>query len=195
MSFLTVTRSVWFDSILILLLYWKALINNTNFKKMIFIISTIILFININYINEFINNYLLNPFEGSSFEMRFSQFFAALDLLKNNFIFGLGIGFVQNFIAINTLDTDILGFESILFTSIIETGFIGFLSLVIFLIFIRKSILHSNHNHNKSIDILFIPFIFTIILTGEMQNLSTFSFLMTILFSINLSLKKNTQLR
>ena len=38
MSFLTVSRSVWFDSTLILLLYWKTLINDTNLIKRIKII-------------------------------------------------------------------------------------------------------------------------------------------------------------
>lgn len=190
MSFLTVSRSVWLDSILILFLYWKTLINDTVFKKIILVILSIILFFNINELIEFINNYLLNPFEGSSFAMRFSQISSVLDLLKNNFIFGLGLGFVQNFILINSLTTDLFGFESILFTTIIESGFIGLFSLIIFLTFIRKSILHKTLNYNKSINILFIPFIITIILTGEMQNLSTFSLLMTILYSINLSITK-----
>jgi len=151
---------------------------------------TIVIGFNINQIIVFINEILFKNVEGSSFEMRFNQFAIVFDMIKNNFFFGLGLEFISYYIKNNTLDTDIFGFESIIFTTLIETGCIGLFSWIYFLTLTRKSLINNTNNYKKSINILFIPFIITIILTGEMQNLYIFLILMPALYTINLSNSK-----
>jgi len=72
---------------------------------------------------------------GSSIDMRFRQFTAAFNLIKGHYVFGLGIKSLQNLYGD---ETGILGAESIWIQLLVERGFFGVVSHIVFLVSVFK---------------------------------------------------------
>ena len=107
-----------------------------------------------------------NKIDGSSMEMRFNQFDAALKEISDNPIFGRGYGYRDYYIYMhNDLHPDLLGFESVLLLYLVERGWIGLLFFFVIVYYIYK--LFKNEMADKStIRYVFLGYILSIIMTG-----------------------------
>lgn len=107
-----------------------------------------------------------NKIDGSSMEMRFNQFDAALKEIEENPVFGRGYGYRDYYIYLhNDLHPDLLGFESVLLLYLVERGWIGLLFFFFIAYYIYK--LFRNELTDKStIRYVFIGYLLSIIMTG-----------------------------
>ena len=107
-----------------------------------------------------------NDISGSSMEMRFDQFDAALTEIEDNPIFGRGYGYRDYYIYVhNALHPDLLGFESVLLLYLVERGWLGLVFFFMMTYFIYK--LFVNDLSEKTIiRLVFIGYLLSIIMTG-----------------------------
>jgi len=63
--------------------------------------------------------------KGSSADGRYEQFLGAIKMVEKNPVFGLGQGYIKYYIETFGIHPVLLGFESIVFTAIVENGFFG----------------------------------------------------------------------
>lgn len=107
-----------------------------------------------------------NKIGGSSMEMRFNQFDAALKEIEDNPLFGRGYGYRDYYIYVhNALHPELLGFESVLLLILVERGGLGLLFFFIMLYYIYK--LFRNEMIDKStISLVFLGYITSIVMTG-----------------------------
>lgn len=107
-----------------------------------------------------------NNITGSSMEMRFNQFDAALVEIEGNPIFGRGYGYRDYYIFRHKdLHPDLLGFESVLLLYLVERGWLGLFFFFVILYFIFK-LFKKQATCRTEINMVFIGYLLSIIMTG-----------------------------
>lgn len=107
-----------------------------------------------------------NDMGGSSMEMRFDQFDAALDEIDENPFFGRGYGYRDYYIFMhNDLHPDLLGFESVLLLYLVERGWLGLIFFFIMAFYIYK-LFREDTSDKTIIFLVFLGYILSIIMTG-----------------------------
>ena len=107
-----------------------------------------------------------NDIGGSSMEMRFSQFDAALKETSANPLFGRGYGYREYWQKKhNGLHPDLLGYESLLIYYLVERGWIG-LFLFFAMAFFLYRLFRNNTLEIIAIKLIFIAYLLSIIMTG-----------------------------
>lgn len=86
-----------------------------------------------------------NNVDGSSLEMRQSQFECANQMISNHVFCGLGYDYPSYYSSIRGLHPVMFGFESIYFSVIVSSGLLG---LLVWFLFFRRIILLSYKNKN-----------------------------------------------
>ncbi len=110
-----------------------------------------------------------NDISGSSMQMRFNQFDAALVEIEGNPIFGRGYGYREYWISKhNDLHPDLLGFESVLLLYLVERGWLGLLFFFVMAIYVYKlfRVDMSDISDAMIIRYVFIGYIISIVMTG-----------------------------
>ena len=107
-----------------------------------------------------------NKIDGSSMELRFNQFDAALIEIADNPFFGRGYGYREYYmIRHNDLHPELLGFESVLLLQLVERGWLGLLLYFIMIYYIYK--LFSRSLMDKmTIRLVLLGFMLSIVMTG-----------------------------
>ncbi len=107
-----------------------------------------------------------NKIDGSSMEMRFSQFDAALSEISDNPLFGRGYSYRDYYIfKHNALHPDLLGFESVFLLHLVERGWIGLLFFFVIVYYLYK--LFVNDMPDRTIfKYVFLGYLLSIIMTG-----------------------------
>ena len=107
-----------------------------------------------------------NKIDGSSMEMRFNQFDAALSEISDNPLFGRGYSYRDFYIfKHNALHPDLLGFESVFLLHLVERGWIGLLFFFMIVYYLYK--LFVNDMPDRTIfKYVFLGYLLSIIMTG-----------------------------
>lgn len=125
--------------------------------------------------------------QGSSMSMRFEQFAAANDEIRNNPLFGEGRGYREYYQEKhNQLHPKLLGYESFVLLKLVEQGWIGlcvFIVLILYMYYIFKK----SHCNTWILQLLFIAFFLSTLMTGIRQ----FSFLILGMSAIVITTSQN----
>lgn len=78
--------------------------------------------------------------KGSSVELRKRQLEESFNLIKNDLFTGLGQGWIDNDYQKNGLHPIMLGFESVIYRKLVETGLIGFIIWLLFYLSLYKTV-------------------------------------------------------
>jgi len=183
MSIATFSRSIWIQTILCFAFFINFKIQNSKIRNSIILISILVSLLFINQIFDIVNNSFFSNIEGSSIDMRLNQFEKVLELTKGSTIFGNGIGFISNYLNRLSGQTEAFGFESIIFITLAETGIIGIIVYILLFITINRSLKSNLRMKIGSNNILILPFLIAIIITGELQNIHIFLLLSNILIT------------
>ena len=107
-----------------------------------------------------------NDIKGSTMQMRFDQFDAALREIDKNPIFGLGYGYRSYYIVKHHAGhPDLLGFESVLLLYLVERGWLGLLFFFFIVYYIYK-MFSSSIKDKSPIKYVFFVYLLSIIMTG-----------------------------
>ena len=124
---------------------------------------------------------------GSSMSMRFEQFAAANDEIKNNPLFGEGREYREYYQEkYNQQHPKLLGYESFVLLQLVEQGWIGlcvFIVLILYMYYIFKK----SHCNIWILKLLFIAFFLSTLMTGIRQ----FSFLILGMSAIVITTSQN----
>jgi hypothetical protein len=121
-----------------------------------------------------------NNVRGSTAGSRLRQLEGSIELIKYNPLFGLGSGYSKTYLSQYGSHTSLLGFESIIFIVLVETGFLGFALWIIFFYLItklRNKAVTSNQEwiFNKNIlNSFFVVYMIFIVFTGSQSTLYLF---------------------
>lgn len=104
--------------------------------------------------------------EGSSIELRQAQIQSMIKILESDIFFGRGLGYITLFGS--RYSSEMLGYESIVFEKIFETGIVGLLLFLMFYIFsYLKLVKFAKTKRNKyRVHSLCLPFLLCIFMTG-----------------------------
>ena len=115
--------------------------------------------------------------------MRFEQFVAANNEIRNNPLFGEGRGYREYYQEKhNQLHPKLLGYESFVLLKLVEQGWVGlfmFIILILYMYYVFKK----SHCNTWILQLLFIAFFLSTLMTGIRQ----FSFLVLGLSAIIIS--------
>lgn len=104
--------------------------------------------------------------KGSSMDLRYKQFDAALKEISDNPLFGKGFGYRDYYIAKHkALHPVLLGFESVFLLYLVERGWFGllvYLTMIGYMLYIFLK----NTTDKRAVTFIFIGFIISIILSG-----------------------------
>ena len=136
---------------------------------------------------------------GSSMEMRLAQLGGAIDEASKNPLFGLGYGWTDYYLRLNVSHPICLGFESLLFVIICNSGIIGiilWMYMVMRFFLVNKSLKLRKLVVINSLMVFYISYSF---ITGEYAYMKTFLLFFTLmigesLFSLNEQSCKNIKL-
>lgn len=134
---------------------------------------------------------------GSSKEMRYIQFQKTIDITMRNPIAGVGYNYQYYAQDSNrTIDTDLMGLESIIFKLLIEQGFTGLLIFfytfnLLRVYYTKKTLLRSN---KIILNGYFISFLISILFTGVQGASYTFFMIFLTLINYNTNDSKNNSL-
>ena len=107
-----------------------------------------------------------NKIDGSSMEMRFNQFDAALTEINDNPFFGRGYSYRDYYIfKHNALHPDLLGFESVFLLHLVERGWIGLMFFFMMIYYIYK-LFGKGLPNRETIKYVFMGYLLSIIMTG-----------------------------
>lgn len=107
-----------------------------------------------------------NDISGSTMQMRFDQFDAALVEIEDNPFFGRGYDYRDYYILKhNDLHPELLGFESVLLLYLVERGWIGLVFFFLMAYYIYR-IFTQELNERRIIKLVFVGYITSIIMTG-----------------------------
>lgn len=117
---------------------------------------------------------------GSSVEMREEQLYGAFDLIKNNFLIGLGQGWINDNYQKHGLHPVMLGFESIIYRQLVENGILG---LIAWFIFYFQLYVKTKNVTRKTckLNIIFWPYLVSLIMTDSFESFYLFLLLLIIL--------------
>jgi O-antigen ligase len=152
-------------------------------------------------LDSFFTNFAIsdnNDIRGSSVSMRSEQLSTAFDLIKDNPLFGLGYGLVENrnkvYFPISNLST-LLGFESVLFSKLVQQGLFGLFFFFLFYFHVYSLIRHKYEKYLSSdifiINGFFISYFVSIIVTGIQSTFWLFFLLSTLQLKYCYILKYN----
>ena len=137
-----------------------------------------------------------NNVHGSSTEMRQSQLNYALVMVKDNFLCGLGYGYIQHYGKLYGKHPIMLGFESIIYQVLVPSGIIG---LFIWLCFFYK-IYRLTLYELKKYDALFChgAYVLSCIMTGIQSSLFWYMVMVVLIYKKgtfrNVAINNNSRL-
>lgn len=103
---------------------------------------------------------------GSSMDMRQTQWKASNKEIRNNPLFGQGLGYRDYWqLKHGGLHPELFGYESVIFYYLVERGWIGLVSFFIFLFYLYR-LFTSNSNDNNTIRLIFLSYIISLIMIG-----------------------------
>lgn len=114
--------------------------------------------------------------KGSSVELRERQLEGSFNLIKNDLFSGLGQGWIDNDYQKNGLHPIMLGFESIIYRKLVETGLIGLIVWFLFYLSLYKtvSLYTKKHKININWKVMFIPYFISLIMTDSFESFYLF---------------------
>lgn len=106
-----------------------TLFTKKEFRCLVIIIVTIAIGIGASYIDAVVNSFVnTDNVGGSDMDMRYWQLMTTFQLFENNPIIGNGLGYIYN--AISRYGA-LAGGESIIFTTLIDRGILGSISILV----------------------------------------------------------------
>lgn len=114
--------------------------------------------------------------KGSSVELRKRQLEESFNLIKNDLFTGLGQGWIDNDYQKNGLHPIMLGFESVIYRKLVETGLIGFIIWLLFYLSLYKtvSLYTKKYEININWKVIFIPYFISLIMTDSFESFYLF---------------------
>lgn len=114
--------------------------------------------------------------KGSSVELRQKQLTESFKLIENNLLTGLGQGWIDDDYQKNGLHPIMLGFESVIYRKIVETGCIGLILWFIFYFSMYRivSLYTKKHKILCNWKIIFIPYLASLIMTDSFESFYLF---------------------
>lgn len=139
----------------------------------------------VEYVDSIINSSNDINTKGSSLEMRFNQFNACLDIVKDNQLLGKGIGWTGWYLSKYDLHPTALCFESLFFSVLCNMGFMGFIYWIILGIMyfhiIRRNIV--NKSNRAILYSLFVYYLAFVGITGDYGYIPQFLLFYIIIYS------------
>lgn len=122
--------------------------------------------------------------KGSSVELREKQLAETFRLIQNDLFTGLGQGWIDNDYQKNGQHPIMLGFESIIYRKVIETGLVGFIIWLIFYLRIYQTVSQYTKKNKIRINwkIIFFPYLISLIMTDSFESFYLFLCLITLLY-------------
>lgn len=137
------------------------------------------------YVDSIINSSNEINAKGSSLEMRFNQLSGCLDIVKDNQLFGKGIGWTGWYLSKYEYHPQALCFESLIFSVLCNMGFVGFIYWLLlgymFCNTVRKNIIEKS---NRAILYsLFVYYLAYVGITGDYGYIPQFLLFYIIIYS------------
>lgn len=132
--------------------------------------------------------------KGSSVELRLRQLDGSLYLIRNDLFTGLGQGWIDDDYQRNGLHPVMLGFESIIYRKMVETGLIGLIVWLFFYISLYKKV--SRYTKKNKIElhweVIFLPYLISLFMTDSFESFYLFlSLVMLSYLYINVSVNSS----
>lgn len=137
------------------------------------------------YVDSIINSNNDINAQGSSLDMRFKQFNACMDIVKDNQLFGNGLGWTGWYLSKYEYHPSALCFESLIFSVLCNMGFMGFIYWIILgLMFCRIIQRNVIEKTNRAVLYsLFVYYLAFVGITGDYGYLPQFLLFFVILYS------------
>ena len=151
---------------------------NMSFRTILYAFISFAILLVIVYSNDNLLNYVASIFDlsgkktdvnGSSLDLRLSQFNAVFSVIRDHEMFGNGYGWVSYYLSVNGNHPVLYAFESLLYIILCQSGFIGLFLWIIFSVFsltVPRMVL-SNKKKCIVTDCIFIAYIIYCLLTGD----------------------------
>lgn len=184
MVLLSFSRSAWLASVIVLVFAGNVYLVNLSQTKRLVLSITILVVTYFAY-GVFGAAYEeMNSFGGSSTDMRKNQMDYILHLIRDDQLFGLGKGFIVDFILKFGKSTPALGFESALMKYLTEHGFFGLVGYFLFYISVF-GIAKGSYKYKMSIYGVTAAFLTYSLFTGEMHGFFIFFLILSMLYKFN----------
>lgn len=134
--------------------------------------------------------------KGSSVELRKRQLEESFSIIKNDLLTGVGQGWIDNDYQKNGLHPIMLGFESVIYRKLVETGLIGLLVWFIFYLSLYKTVSLYTKKYKVNINwkVMFIPYFISLIMTDSFESFYLFLSLIVLSYLyIKFSIVSNKQ--
>jgi hypothetical protein len=188
--FLCMSRAPWMATMLslaaLVFLDWRNLSDNflKKRKMFVFLLCTVMAPVGLLVVYKVYVFLTTNDANGSTMSMRLDQAVALWDLMKSNLLFGFGFNAAVDYMHNNSIQTEVLGFESILFIYAFNYGVFGLAGLLFLYGFTFRSFRRFGRNeyYHYFFPVLISHFLF-VALSGDIRTFRIFWVLYSLLYA------------
>lgn len=172
------TRGAIFPALILLLFYYGQKVNPRNTLLIIFGVVFFWFASSSSIRKEIVQNYDMaltlvafwdnnraEEVRGSSLSMRFEQFDAALEEIRDNYLFGKGKGYREYYQKLHGGHPKLLGYESLILLVLVERGVVGLILYIYCLYYISFRLFKIN-SKDRFYVLSFFMFLLSAIMTG-----------------------------
>ncbi len=180
-SFLSLSRSCWAYTFFLILFYtrYSNILKKSILINVIYGFAFLLLVFNFNKLYD-----SFSSIDGSSLNMRSTQFANIIDLIGDQIYFGLGQDADAIFVEKFGYNSNLFGFESFFFHVFFNSGIAGLLYYTIFFsLIMSNSVLRRALVFKQAILLIVIPYLAFILLTGEMLTFWLFWLIVNVAYA------------